>query len=109
MVLAAGGAAALREGGRVGPRHQPPKEALEDGRVLACNAGAGALAAGGVTWDWVRVMGGGRWAGYCALGGVMGALLPVIFAKLGPKAKERLQHWVPKGMEGGGEGGGALK
>jgi hypothetical protein len=95
-VFASGGAAALREGIQVGPRYQEPLEALEDPRTLLCGVSAGGLAAGGVTWDWVRAMGKARWVGYCGLGGAMGALLPVIFAKLGPTAKARVTAWLPK-------------
>ena len=96
MTLASGGSAALREGLKVGPRYQEPLEALEDPRTLMCGVSAGALAAGAVTRDWVGVMGRGRWLGYCGLGGAMGALLPTIFAKLGPRAKARVSEWLPK-------------
>ena len=95
VVFACAGGAALREGLGVGPRHQDPRAALQDARVLGAGAGAGALSAAALTWDWAGRMGRGRHLVYVAMGGVMGALLPDIFARVGPRVKAHLARLVP--------------
>jgi len=95
VVLACGGSAALREGLGVGPRHQDPREALQDVRVLGAAACAGSLSSAALTWDWARAMGRGRYLVYSALGGLVGALMPDIFAVMGPRIKARLKSLMP--------------
>ena len=102
VVFACAGSAALRESLGVGPRHQDPVQALQDPRVITSAVLAGGLSAGALTWDWAGRMGSGRYYLYMALGGIMGALLPDIFGRIGPRVKQHLARILPqKGSSSG--------
>lgn len=86
----------LREGARVGPRHE---DAPSRGGARAA-LGAGALA-GGVTGaalmaDWAPAMGRARFASYVALAAMSGAALPDALIATGPAVRAALDALRPR-------------